>query len=144
MRGTRRGDLGTAAREKATGAAAGHGRLSGRACHPRFDQAEEPDHRLGHGRGHRLRVVRPRTKKWVLTNATNPLKSGTSAQTVEALKAAETKKLGTGRYVLIGASGWKPENASGAKVAVRGMVIKDTSESRVNVVSFNKVADSCQ
>ena len=82
--------------------------------------------------------------RWVLTRATNPLKSGTSATTVEALKAAETKALGSGRYVLIGADGWHPSSNAGAKVAVRGLVIKDVSESRVNVVSFNKVADSCQ
>jgi hypothetical protein len=82
--------------------------------------------------------------KWVLTKATNPLKSGTSAQTLEALKAAETKPLGTGRYVLIGASGWNPPSYAGAKVAVRGLVIRDVSESRVNVASFNKVAETCQ
>jgi len=86
----------------------------------------------------------PDNKRWALTKATKPLKSGTSATTVEALKAAETKPLGTESYVLIGADGWKPANSSGAKVAVRGMVIKDAGESRVNVVSFNKVADSCQ
>jgi hypothetical protein len=86
----------------------------------------------------------PDNKRWALTKATKPLKSGTSATTVEALKAAETKPLGTDSYVLIGADGWKPANSSGAKVAVRGMVIKDTSESRVNVASFNKVADNCQ
>ena len=86
----------------------------------------------------------PDKQRWALTKATRPLKSGTSATTVEALKAAETKPLGTGSYVLIGADGWKPADSWGAKVAVRGMVIKDASESRVNVVSFNKVADSCQ
>jgi hypothetical protein len=83
-------------------------------------------------------------KRLVLSKATNPLKSGTSATTVEALKAAETKPLGTGRYVLIGAGGWNPSSHTGARVAVRGLVIKDASESRVNVASFNKVADTCQ
>ena len=82
--------------------------------------------------------------KWVVTNATNPLKSGTSAQTAEALKAAETKPLGTGRYVLIGASGWNPSSHNGEKVAVRGVVIKDVNENRVNVTSFNKVAATCK
>ena len=76
----------------------------------------------------------PDNKRWALTKATKPLKSGTSATTVEALKAAGTKPLGTDSYVLIGADGWKPANSSGAKVAVRGMIIKDTTESRVNVV----------
>ena len=83
-------------------------------------------------------------KKWVVTNATNPLKSGTSAQTAEALKAAATKALGTGRYVLIGANGWNPSSHTGEKVAVRGFVIKDVSENRLNVTSFNKVADTCK
>jgi len=32
----------------------------------------------------------------------------------------------------------------GEKVAVRGFVIKDVSENRINVVSFNKVADTCK
>jgi hypothetical protein len=82
--------------------------------------------------------------KWVVTNGTKPLKSGTSATTAEALKAAETKALGTERYVLIGASGWNPPSHKGEKVAVRGFVIKDVSENRINVVSFNKVADTCK
>jgi hypothetical protein len=83
-------------------------------------------------------------KKWVVTNGTKPLKSGTSATTAEALKAAETKALGTERYVLIGANGWNPPSHIGEKVAVRGFVIKDVSENRINVVSFNKVADTCK
>ena len=83
-------------------------------------------------------------KKWVVTNGTNPLKSGTSAQTVEALKAAETKALGTARYVLIGANEWNPASHNGEKVAVRGFVIKDVNENRVNVTSFNKVGDTCK
>jgi hypothetical protein len=83
-------------------------------------------------------------KKWAVTNATKPLKAGSSAQTAEGLKAAETKALGTGRYVLIGASGWNPPSHMGQKVAVRGFVIKDVSEYRINVVSFNKIADTCK
>jgi hypothetical protein len=80
-------------------------------------------------------------KKWVVTNASNPLKSGASAQTVEALKAAETKALGKDRYVLIGASEWNPPSHNGEKVAVRGFVIKDVNENRLNVTSLNKVGD---
>jgi hypothetical protein len=83
-------------------------------------------------------------KKWVVASATKPLKSGTSATSPEALKAAATKALGTERYVLIGASGWSPPKYAGQKVAVRGYVIKDVSEYRINVVSFNKVADTCK
>ena len=78
-------------------------------------------------------------KKWAVTSATKPLKAGSSAQTAEALKAAETKALGTERYVLIGANGWNPPSHTGEKVAVRGLVIKDASENRINVASFNKV-----
>jgi hypothetical protein len=83
-------------------------------------------------------------KKWVVANATKPLKSGTSATTPEALKAAETKALGGERYVLIGANEWNPTSHMGEKVAVRGFVIKDVSENRINVVSFNKVAATCK
>lgn len=86
----------------------------------------------------------PDKKRWALTKATKPLKSGTSATTVEALKAAETKPMGSESYVLIGADGWKPETHADKKVAVRGLVIKDKTENRVNVASFNKVAEACQ
>ena len=83
-------------------------------------------------------------KKLVIINGTNPLKGGSSATTVEALKAAGTKPLGTLRYVLIGANEWNPAGHKGEKVAVRGFVIKDVNETRLNVTSFNKVGDTCK
>jgi len=83
-------------------------------------------------------------KKWIITNGTTPVKGGSSATTVAALKADETKPLGTQRYVLIGASEWNPAGHKGEKVAVRGFVIKDVNETRLNVTSFNKVGDTCK
>ena len=83
-------------------------------------------------------------KKYMIINGTEPLKGGASATTVAALKAAETKPLGTRQFVLIGASEWNPAGHKGQKVAVRGFVIKDVKETRLNVTSFNMVGEMCK
>ena len=80
---------------------------------------------------------------WILTNGSDPVKGGTPSTTAEALKANASKPLGTQRYVLIGASEWNPSSHKGQKVAVKGLVIKDVNETRLNVTSFNKVGETC-
>ena len=80
---------------------------------------------------------------WVLINGSDPVKGGTPSTTAEALKTNASKPLGAQRYVLIGASEWNPSSHKGQKVAVKGLLIKDVNETRLNVTSFNKVGETC-
>jgi hypothetical protein len=80
---------------------------------------------------------------WTLTNGTIPVVSNTPFTTEAALKEAETTNLGDQRYRLLGVSLFSPERHEGHKVAVKGLLIKDPKESRVNVTSLQMVAATC-
>jgi len=81
--------------------------------------------------------------KWMLTSAADPVVSATQSTSSVALKAANAKPLGSRRYRLLGASVFNPLSHRGEKVAVRGILINDTEETRVNVTSLQMVATSC-
>jgi hypothetical protein len=81
--------------------------------------------------------------EWMLTSAADPVVSGTQSTSSVALKAAKDKLLGVRRYQLLGATVFNPSSHKGEKVAVMGILIKDTSETRVNVTSLQMVTTSC-
>jgi len=81
--------------------------------------------------------------KWMLTSASDPVVSATQSTSSVALEAAKDKPLGRRRYQLLGAGVFNPSSHRGEKVAVKGILIKDTKESRVNVTSLGMVANSC-
>jgi hypothetical protein len=81
--------------------------------------------------------------KWMLISATDPVVSATQSTSSVVLKAAEAKPLGSRRYQLLGASLFNPSSHRGEKVAVKGVLIKDTEESRVNITSLQTAATSC-
>jgi len=80
---------------------------------------------------------------WMLASATDPVTSTTSTTTPEAIKAAADKPLGTQQYRLLGTSPFSPERHKGHKMAVKGLLIKSGSESRINVTSFQMAAETC-
>jgi hypothetical protein len=80
---------------------------------------------------------------WALTNATEPVVTKTAGTTVEAVKAAEAKPLGKARYALIGLSLLNPAPHTGHKMAVKGLIIKDSKEVRINVTSFQMAGATC-
>jgi hypothetical protein len=79
----------------------------------------------------------------MLTDAGDPVVSETQSTSSVALTAAEAKPLGNRRYRLLGVSVFSPSSQQGEKVAVKGILIKDPKESRINVTSFQKVASNC-
>ncbi len=81
--------------------------------------------------------------KWMLTNASAPVVSRTQSTSSLALKAAEAEALGTGRYQLRGTSVFSPSIHQRQKMALKGILIQDPKESRLNVTSFQMVAASC-
>ena len=82
-------------------------------------------------------------KTYVLTDATDPVKSEQASTTKAALDAAKVKPLGTQRYVIIGATEWDPASHKGHKMVVKGLMIKDVKETRLNVTSFQMVDSTC-
>jgi len=80
---------------------------------------------------------------WVLTNASDPAASTTSFTTPEAVKAAAEKPLGTGQIRLLGTGPFSPDGHKGHKMVVRGFLIKSGSETRINLTSFQMVAEKC-
>jgi mono/diheme cytochrome c family protein len=82
------------------------------------------------------------SRTWILTNASDPIVSKTQETSSADLKAA-AKPLGNQRYQLLGVSVFNPSSHKGEKVAVKGILIKDTKESRLNVTSLQMVAASC-
>ena len=80
---------------------------------------------------------------WILANATDPAASTTSFTTPEAVKAAAEKPLGTQQYRLLGTSPFSPERHKGHKMAVKGLLIKSGSDTRINLTSFQMLAETC-
>ena len=80
---------------------------------------------------------------WNLVNATDPATATTSFTTPEGVKAAAEKPLGTQQYRLLGTSPFSPEPHKGHKIVVRGLLIKNGSGIRLNVTSFQMLAETC-
>ena len=80
---------------------------------------------------------------WILANATDAAVSRTPFTTPEAVKAAAEKPLGTQKYRLLGTSPFSPDRHIGHKMVVRGLSIKSGSDTRINVTSFQMLAETC-
>src|SRR5713226_8025042 len=63
-------------------------------------------------------------KTWTLADATDPTTSNSAATTADAVKAAQSKPLGTQRFVLIGVNQFDPAPHKGHKMAIKGILIK--------------------
>ena len=80
---------------------------------------------------------------WILGNATDVAVVTTAFTTPDALKAAAEKPLGSQKYQLLGARPFGAEQHKGHKMVVRGLQIKNGSETRINVTSFQMLAETC-
>ena len=80
---------------------------------------------------------------WILTDATEAATVTTTFTTPEAVKAAAEKPLGTQQYRLLGTSPFGPDRHKGHKMAIKGLLIKGDSESRINVTSLQMLAETC-
>jgi len=80
---------------------------------------------------------------WILTNGTDAAVATTTFTTPDAVKAAAEKPLGTQRYRLLGTSAFGPDQHKGHKIVVRGLLIKSSTETRINVTSFQMLAEKC-
>ena len=80
---------------------------------------------------------------WVVINATEPARATAGFSKAEESKAAEAKPLGALRFRLIGLVEMSPAEHKGHKVAVKGLLIKDATNDRLNVTSLTTVGASC-
>ena len=80
---------------------------------------------------------------WLVTKATEPVRSTPGFSKAEELRAAETKAFGSLQFRLIGLVELGPSEHKGHKVAVKGMLIKDAAETRLNVTSLMTASPNC-
>ena len=80
---------------------------------------------------------------WRLTHASDPVVNKTQATSMMELKEEATRPLGEQHYQLVGVSVFNPSSHKGEKTAVKGVLIKDTSLSRINVTSEQTIASTC-
>jgi len=86
-----------------------------------------------------LRETTPNT--WTLTNATDPVPSSANAPTAKEIPA--TPPVGTGAFRLIGVSEFNLPAHRDHTVVIKGLFIKATPMSRVNMTSVTTVSPSC-
>ena len=80
---------------------------------------------------------------WALTKAAEPVDSKSPGTTQTAIKEADNKALGSLRFRLLGMGLFAPDTRKGQKVEVRGILIPDPKDNRVNVTSLQTVNASC-
>jgi mono/diheme cytochrome c family protein len=80
---------------------------------------------------------------WALTKGSDPVASKKQTTSSAELSAAATEPLGNRSYELLGVDVFSPSNDKGQKVAVKGILINDPTQSRLNVTSLQAVASTC-
>jgi hypothetical protein len=86
-----------------------------------------------------LKETTPNT--WTLTNATEPVPSSANAPTAKEIPA--TPPVGAGAFRLIGVSEFNLPAHRDHTVVIKGLFIKATPMSRVNMTSVTSVSPSC-
>jgi len=81
---------------------------------------------------------------WMLTHATDPVPSPTQASSSADVEAAEARSPGSRNYQLLGVGIFRPADSQRARVAVKGALIKDGPQIRVNVTSLQPLSTACR
>jgi hypothetical protein len=84
-----------------------------------------------------------RSRKWLLTRAAEPVATDSQATSTLELSGAAASPLGTQTLDLLGVEVFHPHDHEGRKVAVKGVLIPNTANSRINVTSLQTLAASC-
>lgn len=86
-----------------------------------------------------LRETTP--NNWTVVNATDPVPSNANAPQVKDIPA--TPPVGKNEFKLIGVSEFNLPSHKDQTVIVKGLLIKATPMSRLNITSITKMAPSC-
>ncbi|HZI50812.1 MAG TPA: c-type cytochrome [Terriglobia bacterium] len=76
---------------------------------------------------------------WTLSNTTDPVLSRDQASTAEELDRADALPLGKQNFRLVSVAGFDPQQHSGKKIDVKGLLYKDDTDARINVTSLQPV-----
>lgn len=88
-------------------------------------------------------LARGPNNRWTLRNASEPLASKDQPLTSQELKDAEAKPLGSDAFDLLSIVPFKPELDAGHKVAAKGLLYRMPHDSRLDVTSLQRLAESC-
>ena len=80
---------------------------------------------------------------WLLTNTTEPVRSGNPQPTEDERRVAEQIPLGSETFDLMVSAAYSPERAKGHKVEVRGLLIRRPAMSRINITSLETLHPTC-
>jgi hypothetical protein len=88
-------------------------------------------------------LVRSESQAWMLQRASSPIATTGQSTSAAELRQSATIPLGGQTYRLLGVDEFAPQRAGAHKVAVKGVLIKDANDSRLNVTSLQTVAGAC-
>jgi hypothetical protein len=88
-------------------------------------------------------LVQSGPSMWMLTRGSDP--AATRAQSTSSVEVAATaaQALGNRQYRLLGAGVFDPQSSAGKKVAVKGVLQRDSKGGRLNVTSLQVSAADC-
>ena len=82
-------------------------------------------------------------QSWLLTNTTEPVRTGDPQPTADDRKAAEGVPLGSEIFDLMVSAAYSPDRVKGHKVEVRGLLIRRPAMSRINITSLETLHPTC-
>lgn len=82
-------------------------------------------------------------RAWLLTNTTEPVRTGDPQPTPDDRKAAEGIPLGSETFDLMISAAYSPDRVNGHKVEVRGLLIRRPTLSRINITSLETLHPTC-
>ena len=80
---------------------------------------------------------------WMLTNTTEPLRTGNPQPTDAERQTAEALPLGDRTFRLLISAAYNPDLHKSHKVEVRGFLIRRPTEHRINISSLETVSSTC-
>ena len=88
-------------------------------------------------------LARSPGNRWTLTRTTEPAATRDETSTPAALKQAAAQPLGAQTFRLVSVAAFKPDQYDGLRVEARGLLYRDTDESRLNLTSLQGVSSTC-
>jgi hypothetical protein len=80
---------------------------------------------------------------WLLTRGSNAERTETPSTSAAAIRDAASRRLGNREYRLLGVAIFDPSSRVGHKVVVKGLLIRDGDDMRLNVTSLQTASEDC-
>jgi mono/diheme cytochrome c family protein len=82
-------------------------------------------------------------RAWMLTKASEPSVTREDQASASSIQLSAAQPLGTGAFILVSASAFKPEMHSGQKMEARGLLYRDPGGNRLNLTSLQPLGAAC-